>query len=290
MLSNLSDLLMSRVDPDPVQAPSQSSMVGMSPQSQAQAMQQPVAAAPAQAQYLQSAPAGQSGKVGKTVQQPVVSPTNTQDKAKYLNSASDGKPQKTPQAVLDWLDQMEHHTGAFAEQRTEETKYVSPKSKHLINNPGPVWTEYQYKTGKSGAPRTALILEGMRLPDGSIDRSHPDVGKVDYQGGYNPSGGDPMTSGVSNSRALKNEKGNWSFRNPVNPNKTHEYTRTGASPEEVQYETDVYKDPGWNIAGVDEFSMTPEQRGAIQAKIDANAREFAKAQAEKAKNSKPVKK
>jgi ribosomal protein L18 len=52
MLSNLSDLLMSRVDPDPVQA--QTSMVAMSPQSQAQAMQQQVAAAPAQAKYLQA--------------------------------------------------------------------------------------------------------------------------------------------------------------------------------------------------------------------------------------------
>lgn len=54
MLSNLSDLLFSRVDPDPVQtAVSQTSMVGMSPQSQAMA-QQPVAAAPAQAKYLQA--------------------------------------------------------------------------------------------------------------------------------------------------------------------------------------------------------------------------------------------
>jgi hypothetical protein len=48
MLSNLSDLLFSRVDPDPVQ--SQSSMVAMSPQSQAQATSQ----APAQAKYLQA--------------------------------------------------------------------------------------------------------------------------------------------------------------------------------------------------------------------------------------------
>lgn len=54
MLSNLSDLLFSRVDPDPVQtAVSQTSMVAMSPQSQAQA-QQPVAAPPAQAKYLQA--------------------------------------------------------------------------------------------------------------------------------------------------------------------------------------------------------------------------------------------
>jgi hypothetical protein len=48
MLSNLSDLLFSRVDPDPVQ--SQSSMVGMSPQSQAQATSQ----VPSQAKYLQA--------------------------------------------------------------------------------------------------------------------------------------------------------------------------------------------------------------------------------------------
>ena len=49
MLSNLSDLLFSRVDPDPVQAPSQTSMVGMSPQSQAQ-----VSTPPTQAKYLQA--------------------------------------------------------------------------------------------------------------------------------------------------------------------------------------------------------------------------------------------
>jgi hypothetical protein len=73
MLSNLSDLLMSRVDPDPVKA--QTAMVGMSPQSQAQAMQQQVAPAPQQAQYLQAA--------GK------------------------GKPGKTPQNVLDYLKSME---------------------------------------------------------------------------------------------------------------------------------------------------------------------------------------
>jgi len=72
MLSNLSDLLMSRVDPDPVKA--QTAMVAMSPQSQAQAMQ-PVAAAPAEAQYLQA--------------------------------AAKGKPGKTPQNVLDYLKFME---------------------------------------------------------------------------------------------------------------------------------------------------------------------------------------
>ena len=49
MLSNLSDLLFSRVDPDPVQAQSQTSMVGMSPQSQAQA-----SAPMQQAKYLQA--------------------------------------------------------------------------------------------------------------------------------------------------------------------------------------------------------------------------------------------
>jgi hypothetical protein len=74
MLSNLSDLLFSRVDPDPVQtAVSQTAMVGMSPQSQAQA-QQPVAA-PQQAQFL--------------------------------NTTAQGKPGKTPQNVLDYLKLME---------------------------------------------------------------------------------------------------------------------------------------------------------------------------------------
>jgi hypothetical protein len=74
MLSNLSDLLFNRVDPDPVQtAVSQTSMVGMSPQSQAQA-QQPVAA-PQQAQFL--------------------------------NTTAQGKPGKTPQNVLDYLKLME---------------------------------------------------------------------------------------------------------------------------------------------------------------------------------------
>ena len=75
MLSNLSDLLFNRVYPDPVQAPSKTSMVAMSPQSQAQAMQQQVAAAPAEAQYLQA--------------------------------AAKGKPGKTPQNVLDYLKAME---------------------------------------------------------------------------------------------------------------------------------------------------------------------------------------
>jgi len=49
MLSNLSDLLFSRVDPDPVQTQSQTSMVAMSPQSQAQA-----SAPMPQAKYLQA--------------------------------------------------------------------------------------------------------------------------------------------------------------------------------------------------------------------------------------------
>lgn len=51
MLSNLSDLLFERVSPDPVQptATSQTSMVGMSPQSQAQA-----SAPMPQAKYLQA--------------------------------------------------------------------------------------------------------------------------------------------------------------------------------------------------------------------------------------------
>ena len=49
MLSNLSDLLFSRVDPAPVQTQSQTSMVSMSPQSQAQA-----SAPMPQAKYLQA--------------------------------------------------------------------------------------------------------------------------------------------------------------------------------------------------------------------------------------------
>ena len=54
MLSNLSDLLFSRVDPDPVQtAVSQTAMVGMSPQALAQA-QQPLTVVPAEAKYLQA--------------------------------------------------------------------------------------------------------------------------------------------------------------------------------------------------------------------------------------------
>jgi hypothetical protein len=90
MLSNLSDLLMSRVDPDPVKA--QTAMVGMSPQSQAQAMQQQVAPAPQQAQYLQAA--------GK------------------------GKPGKTPKAVLDWLNKMDNNE--FAEDAAVDTPDGQP--------------------------------------------------------------------------------------------------------------------------------------------------------------------
>ena len=76
MLSNLSDLLLSRVSPDPVQpvATSRTSMLGMSPESQAQVAQQQV---------------------------PV------QQQAQYLQAASNGKPGKTPKAVLDWLNSME---------------------------------------------------------------------------------------------------------------------------------------------------------------------------------------
>jgi hypothetical protein len=81
MLSNLSDLLFSRVDPDPVQ--SQTSMVGMSPQSQAQAQQQ--ATPPAQAKYLQ---AGQPVKQfnAMTTNMSAVNPTGavTEDKYKAL--------------------------------------------------------------------------------------------------------------------------------------------------------------------------------------------------------------
>jgi hypothetical protein len=85
MLSNLSDLLMSRVDPDPVQAPSQSSMVAMSPQSQAMAQQQ--AMPPAQAQYLQSPtqPRSRAAGVGKLV---------SEYKQKYPG---------VPNSVLEWM-------------------------------------------------------------------------------------------------------------------------------------------------------------------------------------------
>jgi hypothetical protein len=89
MLSNLSDLLMSRVDPDP--AKSQTSMVAMSPQSQAQAMQQqPAVQAPAPAQFL--------------------------------NAATQGKPGKTPQNVLDWLKKMDNNE--FAEDTETATEAV----------------------------------------------------------------------------------------------------------------------------------------------------------------------
>lgn len=75
MLSNLSDLLFSRVDPDPVQAPatSQTSMVGMSPQSQAQA-----SAPMPQAKYLQ---AGQPVKQfnAMTANMSATNPTGDED-------------------------------------------------------------------------------------------------------------------------------------------------------------------------------------------------------------------
>ena len=84
MLSNLSDLLMSRVSPDPVQptATSQTSMVGMSPQSQAQA-----SAPMPQAQYLQAPtqPKSRGAGVGKLV---------SEYKQKYPG---------IPNSVLEWM-------------------------------------------------------------------------------------------------------------------------------------------------------------------------------------------
>jgi hypothetical protein len=79
MLSNLSDLLMSRVSPDPVQptATSQTSMVAMSPQSQTQA-----SAPMPQAKYLQK---GQPVKQfnAMTANMSAGNPTGTAGKDKY---------------------------------------------------------------------------------------------------------------------------------------------------------------------------------------------------------------
>ena len=84
MLSNLSDLLLSRVSPDPVQpvATSRTSMVGMSPASQAQVAQQqaPVqqSSVPQEAKYLQ---AGQPVKKfnAMTGNMSIANPTGDED-------------------------------------------------------------------------------------------------------------------------------------------------------------------------------------------------------------------
>jgi hypothetical protein len=120
MLSNLSDLLMSRVDPDPVKA--QTAMVGMSPQSQAQAMQQ----APAQQQ--------------------VAAP----QQAQFLNTTAQGKPGKTPQNVLDYLKSMEEggistppgevpaflNEGVPPTQKTGQTRIGAKTQEYLQKYPG----------------------------------------------------------------------------------------------------------------------------------------------------------
>lgn len=175
MLSNLSDLLMSRVEP-----------ASAAPQIPTQQTVAPVqSSVPAQAQYLQS--------------------------------ASKDKPKKTPKAVLDWLSQMENQTGAYAP--TEAPVEIKSKKENI--EAGPIWGEYKTNLG------TAKILEGVRLPDGTIDTSHPDVGLVDYGASMNPSGA--VQDKTRMSRATKNEAGNWVYRNPVNPSKTHEYTKLGNS-------------------------------------------------------------
>jgi hypothetical protein len=121
MLSNLSDLLFSRVDPDPVQ--SQTSMVGMSPQSQAQAMQQQVA--PAQAQYLQAA--------GK------------------------GKPRKTPQNVLDYLKSMEE--GGIYTPPGQVPTYLTEGAK-VSKGEGQTIKEFNaMTTNMSAANPTGVITE-----------------------------------------------------------------------------------------------------------------------------------
>jgi hypothetical protein len=127
MLSNLSDLLMSRVDPDPVKA--QTAMVGMSPQSQAQAMQ-PVAAAPAEAQYLAA--------------------------------AAKGKPGKTPQNVLDYLKAMEEggvytppgEVPAFLNEENQQAKGGKPTKK--LNLSG-VKTTTADLEGDAGNPYQKLL-------------------------------------------------------------------------------------------------------------------------------------
>lgn len=186
MLSNLSDLLFNRVSPEPTiqQEPMQQQVV--------QQVAAPISNVPAQAQYLQS--------------------------------TSKDKPKKTPQAVLDWLNQMENQTGYFA----PESAPIAIQSKAAPATPGPIWGEYKTKLGG------AKILEGIRMPDGTIDTSHPDVGLVDYSASMNPSGATQDKTRMS--RATKNEAGNWVYRNPVNPNKTHEYSR-------VVGESEVAKKP-----------------------------------------------
>jgi hypothetical protein len=180
MLSNLSDLLMSRVEPS---APAQQMPT-----------QQPIGMAPAQ---MPTIPQGQ-----------------------YLQASDKGKPKKTPKAVLDWLNQMETGTGAFApDEAPIEIKTKIGKEPEV----GPIWAEYKTKLGG------AKILEGIRMPDGTIDTNHPDVGLVDYGMYMNPSGASQDKTRMS--RATKNEAGNWVYRNPVNPNKTHEYIKVKGSQE-----------------------------------------------------------
>jgi hypothetical protein len=127
MLSNLSDLLMSRVDPDPVKA--QTAMVAMSPQSQAQAMQ-PVAAAPAEAQYLQA--------------------------------AAKGKPGKTPQNVLDYLKLMEEggvytppgEVPAFLNEGNQQAQGGKPTKKLNLSGVKTTTTDLE---GDANNPYKALL-------------------------------------------------------------------------------------------------------------------------------------
>ena len=130
MLSNLSDLLFNRVDPDPVQtAVSQTSMVGMSPQSQAQA-QQPVAAAPAEAQYLAA--------------------------------AAKGKPGKTPQNVLDYLKLMEEggvytppgEVPAFLNEGNQQAQGGKPIKKLNLSGIKPTTTDLE---GDANNPYKGLL-------------------------------------------------------------------------------------------------------------------------------------
>lgn len=188
MLSNLSDLLMSRVEP-------------MAP--------------------IQQMPEQQSAQM------------STIPQGQYLQASDNGKPKKTPKAVLDWLNQMETGTGAFApDEAPVEIKTKLGEQAEA----GPVWVEYKTKLGN------AKILEGMRLPDGAIDTNHPDVGLVDYGTSMNPSGATQDKTRMS--RATKNEAGNWVYRNPVNPNKTHEYIKVGGSQESPMKVVTDYGIPG----------------------------------------------
>ena len=122
MLSNLSDLLFNRVDPDPVQTTvSQTAMVGMSPKSQAQAQQQYYA--PQQAQFL--------------------------------NTATQGKPGKTPQAVLDFLKKMDNNE--FAEDTETATEAAQGgKSGKKLNFTGVKSTTTDFD-GDANNPYKALL-------------------------------------------------------------------------------------------------------------------------------------